>query len=86
MAQIPVDAHWRDSARPVKFFMLDGKACFPLLLFIMHIRLWTLIVAIIAMLFFGILNHYGFSVTVFTRWLRNFAAGTRRLATPWWMD
>ena len=34
MAMLPTaDAHWRDSARPAKFFFVDAKAAFPLLLF-----------------------------------------------------
>jgi intracellular multiplication protein IcmT len=79
-------AHWRDSARSVKFFFIDGAAAFPLLLFIVHIRLWTFIFAILAMLFLTALNHYGFSIPIFFRLVRNFAAGKRRLVIPWWMD
>ena len=83
---IPPSAHWRDSARSVKFFFIDGAAAFPMLLFIIHIRLWTFVLAVIAMLFFTILNRYGFSVPVFFRFIRNLAAGKQRTVTPWWMD
>jgi intracellular multiplication protein IcmT len=86
MLNISPSAHWRDSARSVKFFFIDGAASFPLLLFIVHIRLWTFILAVLAMLFFTFLNHYGFSVSVFFRWIRSFAAGNRRTVAPWWMD
>ncbi len=78
------EAHWRDSARPVKFFIWDGKTAFPMLLFLLHIRWWTLIVAVVAMLFFTILNRYGFSIEVFFRWFRNLIAGRRKIAVPWW--
>lgn len=80
------NAHWRDSARPSRFFIFDAKAAFPMLLFLLHIRLWTFIVAIIAMLFFTILNRYGFSVEVFLRWFRSFLAGRRKTAIPWWIN
>ena len=80
------NAHWRDSARPAKFFFFDAKAAFPLLLFLVHIRWWTFILAIIAMLFFTILNRYGFSVNVFLRWFRSFLAGPRKIAIPWWTN
>jgi len=80
------EAHWRDSARPVKFFIWDGKAAFPMLLFLMHIKLWTFIVAVCAMMFFTILNRYGFTPFVFLRWLRSSIAGRRKLAIPWWME
>ncbi|OGT06921.1 MAG: phosphoesterase [Gammaproteobacteria bacterium GWF2_41_13] len=80
-----MDAHWRDSARPVRFFFIDGKAAFPLVLFLLHIRLWTFIIAVACSLFFTVLNHFGFSPIVFFRWLRNFIAGDRKVAYPPWM-
>lgn len=45
-------AHWRDSARNVRFWIVDSRAAFPLLLFLLHIRLWTFVLAIIATAFF----------------------------------
>lgn len=80
------NAHWRDSAKSVRFFMLDGKASFPILLFIMHIKLWTLIVALIFIIFFTSLNRYGLSINAFFRWLRAAIAGRRKVAIPWWME
>lgn len=77
-------ASWRDSSRAPRFFFIDGLAAFPLLLFLLHIRLWTFILTIGATLFFTILNRYGFTVSVFLRWLRNFLAGPRKLSLPWW--
>ena len=79
------DANWRDSARSPKFFIFDAKAAFPLLLFLLHIRWWTFIVAVVAWLTFTYLNYRGFSVEVFLRWLRAMLAGKRKIATPWWM-
>ena len=85
MKQPSSDASWRDSARPARFFMFDAKACFPLLLLLFHIRLWTFIVAITTMVFFTLLSRYGFSTTVFVRWLRTGLAGRRKPANPWWL-
>jgi intracellular multiplication protein IcmT len=82
---IDPNTHWRDSARPVMFFNLDGRAVFPVLIFLMHMRLWTLGVAIFFMLFFALLNRYGFTPMVFFRWFRNIIAGPRKLSQPWWM-
>jgi intracellular multiplication protein IcmT len=79
------NAHWRDSARPAKFFIIDAAAAFPVLLFLVHITLWTFVVAIIAMLFFTILNRFGYSIPVFLRYARSWAAGRRKIASPWWM-
>ena len=77
-------ATWRDSARIPRFFIIDGRAAFPLLLFLLHIRLWTFIVAIIATLFFTALERYGFSIKVFLLWFRCFLAGKRKMSSPWW--
>jgi intracellular multiplication protein IcmT len=77
-------AHWRDSARNVRFFIVDFRATFPLLLLLLHIRLWTFIFAVCATLFFGALEHYGFTMAVFARWLRSYIAGPRKIAQPWW--
>lgn len=81
---IPSTAHWRDTARSARFFIVDSKAVFPFLLFLLHIQVWTFIVALIASLFFALLERYGFSVPVFVRWLRSVVAGPRKLAIPWW--
>lgn len=77
-------AHWRDSARNVRLWVVDFRACFPLLLFLFHIRLWTFVTALVITVFFGALERYGFTVAVFGRWLRSFIAGPRKVAQPWW--
>jgi len=77
-------AHWRDTARNVRLWIVDFRACFPLLVLLFHIRLWTFIVAIITTGFFALLERYGFSLIVFMRWLRCYIAGPRKISQPWW--
>lgn len=77
-------AHWRDSARNARFFLVDARAAFPIFLFLMHIRLWTGLLVVFSAVFFGILEHFGFTVPVFLRWLRLFFAGPVKLSAPWW--
>lgn len=84
MAGFSATAHWRDSARSPRFFIVDARAAFPIFLFLMHIKMWTGILVIISMTFFWILERYGYTVPVFLRWLRTFAAGPVKLAQPWW--
>jgi intracellular multiplication protein IcmT len=81
-----VQAHWRDSARSVRFFIWDGQAAFPMVLFLMHIRIWTFVVAVFTMMFFTVLNRYGFTPIVFLRWMRNLVAGKRKISRPWWTN
>lgn len=79
------NAHWRDSARPARFFIVDAQAAFPLLLFLVHIKIWTFVIAVLTMLFFTTLNRFGFSVVVFLRFARAFLAGKRKNSYPWWL-
>ena len=79
-------SHWRDSARNVRFFVWDGKTAFPMLLFLLHITLWTFITALSVTFFFTILRHYGYTVEVFFRYLRNLIAGPRKAAIAWWEE
>lgn len=82
---IDANAHWRDSARPVKFFMWDGRAAFPVVIFLMHMVLWTFILVIVLIMFFSIISRYGFTPIVFFRWFRTTLAGPRKVSVPWWM-
>lgn len=77
-------SHWRDSARSARFFMVDARAAFPIFLFLMHIRVWTAVLVLVSAVFFGIIEHYGFTVPVFLRWIRLFLAGPTKSAQPWW--
>lgn len=79
------EAHWRDSARSIRFFFLDGKAAFVFLFVLIYPRWWTLIAAFVLMLFFTLLNRYGFTLSVFGRMLRSFFAGRRKVVVSWWM-
>lgn len=79
-------AHWRDSARTPRFFLVDAYAAFPLLIWLMHIRLWTLVTAIAFMAFFWVLERFKFRVPMFFRWLRAYFAGPIRYARPWWRN
>jgi len=76
--------YWRDSARTPRFFYIDGWAAFPLLLFLLHIRIWTFITAVFFTMFFSALERYGFGMKVFFRWLRGVLGGRRKVADPWW--
>jgi intracellular multiplication protein IcmT len=78
------NAHWRDSARNARFFMVDARAAFPIFLFLMHIRIWTGVVVLFSAIFFAIIEHYGFTLPVFMRWLRLFFSGYIKSSHPWW--
>jgi len=81
---VDANTHWRDSARSARFFFVDARASFPLIIFLVHIRYWTFGLAIATMIFFALLERYGFTVVVFGRWLRSFFAGPLKSSQPWW--
>lgn len=81
-----VDPHWRDSARTPRFFFVDALAALPLILVLLHIRLWTFMLALAVMAFFMILEHFKFTVPVFFFWLKATLAGPLRIASPWWRE
>lgn len=84
MAKLDSNASWRDSARTPRFYFMDSLAALPILLFFLHIRLWTFIVVICVILFLIVLEKFKFTLPVFKRWLRTFLAGPLRVAKPWW--
>jgi len=81
---VPPDAHWRDSARPARFFGVDYRTLFPLLICLFRPNQTTFIIAIVAVVFFFGLERYGFTVMVFLRWVRSTIGGSARVAYPWW--
>lgn len=80
----PATAHWRDSARMAKFFVVDARAAIPLLFFLLHIRLWTFMLAASITLFFAGMQKFGFTLPVFLRWVRVSLGGPIRYSHPWW--
>lgn len=77
---------WRDSSRTPRFFFVDANAAFPLVLFLLHVRQWTFFLALAAIIFFGILERFNFTVPIFLRWLRSSFAGPIRVANPPWRE
>jgi intracellular multiplication protein IcmT len=80
------DAHWRDSARQARFFFVDATAAFPILIMLLHIKLWTFIATACSILFFAILERFKFTIPVFIRWIKGFIAGPIKLSRPWWRE
>lgn len=72
--------HWRNTARSIRFFNVDARAAIFLLFFLIHIRLWTLILAVGAMGFFMILERFGLTLPLALRRFRVWLVGRRRPA------
>lgn len=72
--------HWRNTARSVRFFAFDARAAAPLLLFILHMQLWTLILAVIVIILFAILERFGLTINLAVRRARVWLIGEDRPA------
>lgn len=79
-----VYAHWRDSARNARFFVIDAIASFPFLFFLLHIRFWTFLIALVMTIFFTCLHRFGYTLPVFLRYIISIIAGPKKYANPWW--
>ena len=79
------NASWRDTARQPRLWIFNARALPPILVAMFHITYTTVGIAILCVIALQIMEYYGFTAPVFLRYLRSKAAGSRRVATPWWM-
>ena len=85
VAKVKPGASWRDSARSPRLWIFDAAAAFPLVFMLFNINWWTFAIAVLVMLFLKLLDYYGYKIPVFLHLIRNYIAGNRKLANPWWL-
>jgi len=82
------NTHWRDSARTPRLFVLDYRAIIPYIFLLLSpegLVFYLFILVVLMTAFFSILEYFGFTYSVFLRWLRcSFLAGRYKKARPWW--
>ena len=74
--------HWRDSMRSARFFALDARAAFPFLLVLLHIRWWTLALALVCTLVFWLAERLGLRFDAALRAVRAWFVAPIRPAQP----
>lgn len=75
-----MDVQWRNTQKPARFFVLDARCFIALILFLVHARLWTLIVAAVVMVLFWMLEQRGLTFEASLRAMRSWLLGTKRPA------
>lgn len=75
-------AHWRDTHKPARFFFLDARAGIPLLATLLHVKPWTVTVAVLVIGLFWYLERVGLDIASASRALRCYFAGDVRPASP----
>jgi intracellular multiplication protein IcmT len=77
------DYHWRNAMRNVRFFSLDARSAIFLFFFLLHMRLWTLVLVIVAMSAFYLLERMGLDFSSAFRAFRCWLFGRIRPALLW---
>ncbi|MDB5478714.1 MAG: putative acetyltransferase [Alphaproteobacteria bacterium] len=72
--------HWRNTARPVRFFTVDYRAGIFVAIFLLHIRLWTFILLLAAMIILFLLERRGLTLPLAMRRIRVWFIGPIRPA------
>lgn len=80
MAMFNTYNHWRNTARPVRFFNIDYRAGIFLFLFLIHIRLWTLLLCLGVMILLLIAERRGLTLPLAMRRVRIWFIGPVRPA------
>ena len=79
MLQHDTDAHWRDSALTPKFFVVDARAAFAILILLLRPHWYTLAFAIVFIAFLAFLDYVGLSITVTFRVARGWLSGPKKM-------
>ena len=74
------DLHWRNTQKPARFWFMDARGAVFLLLFLVHMRIWTLVLAILSMIVFYVLERAGLTFEAALRAIRSYILGRNRPA------
>ncbi len=72
-------SHWRDSALTPKFFTVDARAAFFVVIFLMRPNWYTFGIVVAVLALFSILNYYHVSLMASFRLLRGFLTGSKKV-------
>ena len=75
--------HWRNSMRPVRFFMMDARAAIPFLVLLVYFRWITFIIACVSTVIFVALEKRGLTFVSALRAFRSWFLGPNR---PAWLS
>lgn len=71
---------WRDTARPLRFFLFDARMLTGLAIWALHMCMETFYLALAVMALFSVLEFFGMSTVAAVRTAKNFWTGEIRLA------
>lgn len=68
--------HWSATAIYPLFFIFDARCLFPVFIFLLHMSMGTLTIAVLGVIFFSVLNYFSITPMVCLRNVRRFISGT----------
>jgi intracellular multiplication protein IcmT len=77
-------AHWRDSARRAKFFIVDANIIWPLLIFLISMGVRTGILLGSSLVFFLLMEKFNFTLKKVYRYCFVIIVGHIRYRKGWW--
>jgi intracellular multiplication protein IcmT len=77
------DWHWRNSMKPVRFFALDARVALFFMIFLLHMRLWTLGLFVVVSIVFWLLERKGLTFDAAMRSFRTWVLGANRPGLLW---
>ncbi|MEF3193237.1 MAG: IcmT/TraK family protein [Halothiobacillaceae bacterium] len=79
--------HWRYTAVAPRFLMVDATAAYSLLLFLFHMRTWTLLLSMVSIVALWLLERRGMSpkgaLNYARAWVGQWLGGGVRAETAW---
>ena len=75
---------WRNTMLPVRVYVVDARGLIPLMVVLVHIRVWTFYVALGGIAVFTALEWLGLTFPAAVRTVRRWIVGSRRAAIPAW--
>lgn len=75
---------WRNTGHPARLFVLDARACLPILIVTVWWSWPTLYLALFGVAFFSLISFFGLTVPAMVRLLRRWLVGPFRTAVPVW--
>jgi len=75
---------WRNTMLPIRIYIADARALIPMMVVLVHIRLWTFYIALAGIAVFAVLEWLGLTYPAAVRTVRRIIVGRRRSAIPAW--
>ena len=75
---------WRNTMLPIRIYIADARALIPMMVVLVHIRLWTFYIALAGIAVFAVLEWLGLTYPAAVRTVRRLIVGRRRSAIPAW--